>query len=77
MNKVILLIAILSLGTLGWAGSAREDATDRLDNAKTVMHEIMGAPRQRNSGRSTRACKVHSCSAQYGQRRFCLRRQRG
>ena len=44
MNKVILLIAILSLGTLGWAGSAREDATDRLDNAKTVMHEIMGAP---------------------------------
>jgi len=44
MNKVILLIAILSLGTLGWAGAAREDATDRLDNANTVMHEIMGAP---------------------------------
>jgi hypothetical protein len=44
MNKVILLIAILSLGTLCWAGSAREDATERLDNATTVMHEIMGAP---------------------------------
>jgi SH3 domain-containing YSC84-like protein 1 len=44
MNKVPLLIAILSVGTLCWAGSAREDATERLDNATTVMHEIMGAP---------------------------------
>jgi lipid-binding SYLF domain-containing protein len=35
---------MLSLGTLSWAGSAREDATDRLDNATKVLHEIMGMP---------------------------------
>jgi hypothetical protein len=33
MNKVKLMLALLSLGTLCWAGSAREDATERLDNA--------------------------------------------
>ena len=35
---------MLSLGTLGWAASAKQDATDRLDNATTVLHEIMGMP---------------------------------
>jgi len=35
---------MLSLGTLCWANSAREDATDRLDNATKVLHEIMGMP---------------------------------
>jgi len=44
MNKMMLFFAILSLGPLCWAGSAREDATDRLDNAKNVVHAIMGAP---------------------------------
>jgi lipid-binding SYLF domain-containing protein len=44
MKKVMLFVAMLSLGTLCWAGSAREDATDRLDNATQVMHEIMGMP---------------------------------
>jgi lipid-binding SYLF domain-containing protein len=44
MKKLMFLLAMLSLGTLCWAGSAREDATDRLDNATKVMHEIMGAP---------------------------------
>src|SRR6476661_2660973 len=44
MKKVILVLAMLSLGTLCWAGTGREDATDRLDNATKVMHEIMGAP---------------------------------
>ena len=44
MKKVMLFLAMLSLGTLCWAGSAREDATDRLDNATKVMHEIMGMP---------------------------------
>jgi lipid-binding SYLF domain-containing protein len=44
MKKVMLFLAMLSLGTLCWAGSAREDATDRLDNAAKVMHEIMGMP---------------------------------
>jgi SH3 domain-containing YSC84-like protein 1 len=42
MKKVMILLAMLSLGTLSWAGSAREDATDRLDNATNVLHEIMG-----------------------------------
>ena len=27
-----------------WADSAREDATERLGNATTVLHEIMGMP---------------------------------
>ena len=44
MKKVMFLLAMLSLGTLCWAGSAREDATERLENATSVMHEIMGMP---------------------------------
>jgi len=44
MKKVMFVLAMLSLGTLGWAASAREDATDRLDSAKQVMHEIIGMP---------------------------------
>ena len=44
MKKVMFVLAMFALGTLCWAGSAREDATDRLDNATTVLHEIMGMP---------------------------------
>jgi SH3 domain-containing YSC84-like protein 1 len=44
MKKIMFLLAMLSLGTLGWAGSAREDATERLGNATSVLHEIMGMP---------------------------------
>ena len=44
MKKMVYLLAMLSLGALGWAGSSREDATDRLDNATTVLHQIMGTP---------------------------------
>jgi SH3 domain-containing YSC84-like protein 1 len=44
MKKVMLFFAMLSLGTLCWAESAREDATERLGNATTVLHEIMGMP---------------------------------
>ena len=44
MKKAMFLLAMLSLGTLCWAGSAKEDATDRLDNATKVMHAIMGMP---------------------------------
>ena len=46
MKKVMLLIAVLSLGTLGWAASARQDVTDRLDNSVKVLQEIMAAPDQ-------------------------------
>jgi lipid-binding SYLF domain-containing protein len=44
MKKLILLLAMVGLGTLCWAGSAREDATERLENATNVLHEIMGMP---------------------------------
>src|SRR5438094_2450357 len=44
MKKVMFLLAMLSLGTLCWAASAREDATERLENAGNVLHEIMAAP---------------------------------
>jgi lipid-binding SYLF domain-containing protein len=44
MKKVMLFFAMLSIGTLCWAGSAREDATDRLENSTKVLHEIMGMP---------------------------------
>jgi lipid-binding SYLF domain-containing protein len=44
MRKVIFVLAMLGLGTLCWAGSGREDATERLDNSKQVLHEIMGMP---------------------------------
>ena len=44
MRKGMFLLALLSLGTVCWADSAREDATERLGNATTVLHEIMGMP---------------------------------
>jgi len=44
MKRAMFVLAMLSLGTLCWAGSALEDATDRLNNATSVMHEIMGMP---------------------------------
>ena len=74
MKKVMFLLAMLSLGTLCWAGSAREDATDRLDNATNVLHEIMGMPDKRNPGRSVGARKVHSRCTAHGQSRLYLRR---
>jgi lipid-binding SYLF domain-containing protein len=44
MKKVMFVLSMFALGTLCWAGSGREDATERLDNAKQVLHEIMGMP---------------------------------
>jgi lipid-binding SYLF domain-containing protein len=44
MKKVMFVLAMLSLSTLSWAGSALEDATNRLGNATSVLHEIMGMP---------------------------------
>jgi len=38
------LVALLSLSSIGWAGSNREATTDRLDHAGRVIHEIMAAP---------------------------------
>jgi hypothetical protein len=44
MKHLMFLPGMLSLATFCWAGSAREDATDRLDKATSVVHAIMGAP---------------------------------
>jgi lipid-binding SYLF domain-containing protein len=44
LKKVMFVLAMLGLASLCWAGSAREDATERLNNATSVMHEIMGMP---------------------------------
>ena len=47
MKNLMFLFAILSFGTLCWAGSERRDAIDRLNNAAKVLDEIMAAPDQR------------------------------
>jgi lipid-binding SYLF domain-containing protein len=44
MKKLMLFVALLSLTSLGWGQSAREDSTERLTNAGKVLHEIMAAP---------------------------------
>lgn len=44
MKRLLMLVVVLSLGSLSWAGSALEDATDRLNSAATVLQEIMQAP---------------------------------
>ena len=44
MKKLMLFVALLSLTSLSWAGSAREDSIDRLQNAGKVLNEIMSAP---------------------------------
>lgn len=46
MKKLVTLVTVLSLTTIGWAATTREDAQDRLDNAGQVLHEIMAAPDQ-------------------------------
>jgi lipid-binding SYLF domain-containing protein len=44
MKRLALVLALLSVTSLGWAGSAREDAVERLDSAGKVMQEIMATP---------------------------------
>jgi lipid-binding SYLF domain-containing protein len=44
MKKIVTLVAILSLTSIGWAANDREAAVDRLDHAGAVLHEIMAAP---------------------------------
>lgn len=44
MKKLMTLAALLSLTTIGWAGTNREATDDRLDHAGAVLHEIMSAP---------------------------------
>lgn len=44
MKKVMTLVALLSLTSVGWAGTNREATNDRLDHAGRALHEIMAAP---------------------------------
>lgn len=47
MKKTIslLLMSLMGMaGTLAWAGSAREDTVDRLQNSVEVLHSIMSTP---------------------------------
>jgi lipid-binding SYLF domain-containing protein len=44
MKKLVTLVAVLSLTSIGWAGSGTEATADRLDHAGAVLHEIMAAP---------------------------------
>jgi lipid-binding SYLF domain-containing protein len=43
-KKLVVLTAVLGLTTFGRADTKKEDATDRLDNAARVLHEVMAAP---------------------------------
>jgi SH3 domain-containing YSC84-like protein 1 len=43
MKKLLVLLAILSLGLMAWADE-KEDATDRLEKATQVLNQIMGTP---------------------------------
>jgi SH3 domain-containing YSC84-like protein 1 len=43
-KKLVVLSAMLGVATLGWSDTKKEDATDRLDNAAKVLHEVMAAP---------------------------------
>jgi lipid-binding SYLF domain-containing protein len=44
MKKLSLLLVVASLSTFSWAGTAREDADNRLNASAQVLHEIMDAP---------------------------------
>lgn len=44
LKKFMLFVTLLTLTSLGWAGSDRESSIDRMNNAGKVLHEIMGAP---------------------------------
>jgi lipid-binding SYLF domain-containing protein len=44
MKKVMTVMALLSLTSIGWAGNNRESTDNRLDHAGAVLHEIMAAP---------------------------------
>jgi lipid-binding SYLF domain-containing protein len=47
MKKIMSLVLMSSIGlvgTLAWAGSAREDTVDRLQSSVEVLHAIMATP---------------------------------
>ena len=45
MKKIMLALAVASLATMSWASDQdKQDTTERLDKAATVLHEVMAAP---------------------------------
>ena len=44
MKKIMFALALASLATLSWADDKKQDATERLDKAATVLHEVMNTP---------------------------------
>ena len=42
-RKLLVASAMLAMATLGWSDTKKEQATDRLDNAAKVLHEVMAA----------------------------------
>lgn len=44
MKKIMTVVALLSLTSIGWAGTNREATVDRMDHAGAVLQEIMAAP---------------------------------
>jgi SH3 domain-containing YSC84-like protein 1 len=44
LKKIILVLALVSFASYGWAATDRESSTDRLDNSAKVLHEVMAAP---------------------------------
>jgi lipid-binding SYLF domain-containing protein len=48
MKKILLIVAVLGLASLGWSNDKtderKEATTERLDRSAQVIHEILGAP---------------------------------
>ncbi len=44
MKKVMTIVALLSLTSIGWGATDHEATADRMDHAGAVLHEIMAAP---------------------------------
>ncbi len=44
LMSLVLMSLIGLVGTLAWAGSAREDSVDRLERSVNVIHAVMSAP---------------------------------
>jgi len=43
-KQLVVLSAVLGIASWAWADSPKENATDRLDHAANVLHEIMATP---------------------------------
>jgi len=43
-SLVLVVVSLVGIGSLAWAGSAREDSVERLQKSATVLKEIMDAP---------------------------------